>query len=59
MANKRKWKSMQAYDASIRPLKKYTPTSPLPSGVHHYQELEEVPWDIQKYVEVGWTYGVG
>lgn len=51
MANKRKRKSAQAYDASINPLKRQALSSPLPEGVHHYQDLEEVPWDIQKYVD--------
>ena len=23
-----------------------------PEGVHHYEALEEVPWDLQKYVGV-------
>ncbi|KIV93195.1 hypothetical protein PV10_04432 [Exophiala mesophila] len=27
----------------------------LPEGVHHYQTLEEVPWDLQKYWQQGYS----
>jgi hypothetical protein len=30
------------------PLKKQSSTTELPPGVHHYEQVEEVPWDIQK-----------
>lgn len=55
MANKRKRKSAQAYDANINPLKRQALSSPLPEGIHHYQDIEEVPWDIQKYA---WSFCV-
>ena len=49
---KRKRNRKYEHDDSQPPAKKqYFPSSPMPDGVHHYQTLEQVPWDIQKYVD--------
>ena len=47
----KKRKRVDKTDASNEPpLKKQNPAVPeLPPGVHHYQSIDEVPWDIQKY----------
>ncbi|KIX98295.1 uncharacterized protein Z520_05596 [Fonsecaea multimorphosa CBS 102226] len=37
------------------PPKKRPLTTPLPEGVHHYESIEEVPWDIQKYWHQGYS----
>ena len=50
MGKKRKNKYGDSHEDLDQPAKKpRVSTSPLPEGVHHYQELEEVPWDLQKY----------
>jgi hypothetical protein len=43
MTNKRKRKSQVQNGVGASSAK-----SDLPEGVHHYQTLDEVPWDIQK-----------
>ncbi|KIW29991.1 uncharacterized protein PV07_05772 [Cladophialophora immunda] len=44
---------VEHYDEA--PPKKRPLTNPLPEGVHHYQDIEEVPWDIQKYWHQGYS----
>ncbi len=53
---KRKRKQMNNYDEAIAPPRKkqYIPQN-LPEGVHHYQTLSEVPWDLQKYWHQGYS----
>jgi hypothetical protein len=46
MARKRKHAERSGGDA--QPPTKKVASDPLPDGVHHYQHLNEVPWDIQK-----------
>lgn len=49
MAKKRKNKPLdrdeERYQHSKKPRVSETP---LPEGVHHYETVEEVPWDLQK-----------
>lgn len=47
MGKKRKNTDL-AEEPSQPPPKKRESTTPLPEGVHHYQDIEEVPWKIQK-----------
>ncbi|KAJ9640761.1 putative diacylglycerol O-acyltransferase tgs1 [Knufia peltigerae] len=52
----RKRKSANYGDESNQPpTKKVASTEPLPDGVHHYETLEEVPWDLQKYWHQGYS----
>jgi hypothetical protein len=51
---KRKRRQDNTHDhASAPPAKKQN--LDLPGGVHHYQTLDEVPWDIQKYWHQGYS----
>ena len=53
MARKRKSKALERDEEQHPPPKKARPTeTSLPEGVHHYEALEEVPWDIQRYSSV-------
>ncbi|ETN39169.1 uncharacterized protein HMPREF1541_05392 [Cyphellophora europaea CBS 101466] len=54
MVKSRKRKS-QAQVEDLQPSKRQELSSPLPNGVHHYQNLEDVPWDIQKYWHQGYS----
>jgi hypothetical protein len=46
---KRKKGRKQAFEESQPPSKKQRVSGqPMPEGVHHYETIEEVPWDIQK-----------
>lgn len=46
----RKRKHAERTENSNQPVaKKQNTATDLPPGVHHYQSVEEVPWDIQKY----------
>jgi hypothetical protein len=46
---KRKRSKKNVDETSQPPSKKQsTLKEALPDGVHHYQSIEEVPWDIQK-----------
>lgn len=53
MARKRKNKALNPDEEQYETSKKarVTETS-LPEGVHHYETIEEVPWDLQKYVQI-------
>ncbi|KIW99059.1 uncharacterized protein Z519_00722 [Cladophialophora bantiana CBS 173.52] len=52
----RKRKNVERTENSNEPpLKRRPSTTPLPDGVHHYQNIEEVPWDIQKYWHQGYS----
>jgi hypothetical protein len=49
VAMARKRKSVEQPAAPEEPpQKKPNTATELPPGVHHYQYVEEVPWDIQK-----------
>ena len=48
MAKKRKHVDRDE-DTSQVPARIVPPSEPLPEGVHHYETIEEVPWDVQKY----------
>jgi hypothetical protein len=53
---KRKRRQNNGFDpVSAPPAKKQYVASDLPEGVHHYQVLEEVPWDIQNYWNQGYS----
>lgn len=49
MARKRKSQAFEHDEEQHQPSKKTRATeTPLPEGVHHYEALDEVPWDLQK-----------
>lgn len=51
MARARKRKNIdRAEDPDLPPSKKHAPSPPLPNGVNHYQSIDDVPHDLQKYV---------
>ena len=53
---KRKRRQQQNYESEGAPIaKRQHIQSDLPEGVHHYQYLNEVPWDIQKYWHQGYS----
>jgi len=53
MARKRKSKALDPYEEDNETSKKARVVeTPLPEGVHHYERVEEVPWDLQKYDEI-------
>jgi trimethylguanosine synthase len=54
MAKKRK-QAAKADTSEEPPQKKQNADEELPPGVHHYQTIEEVPWDIQKYWQQGYS----
>jgi hypothetical protein len=54
MAKKRK-QAAEAHPSEEPPQKKQNVDEDLPPGVHHYRALEEVPWDIQKYWQQGYS----
>ncbi|KAL6247342.1 putative diacylglycerol O-acyltransferase tgs1 [Rhinocladiella similis] len=54
MARKRK-SANYGDESELSPAKKVASTEPLPEGVHHYETLEEVPWDLQKYWHQGYS----
>ncbi|EXJ93199.1 hypothetical protein A1O3_01756 [Capronia epimyces CBS 606.96] len=52
----RKRKNIDRFPQSSEPpRKKRVSTTPLPDGVHHYQEVDEVPCDLQKYWHQGYS----
>lgn len=53
MGRKRKSKVVAedlTLSAKKQKLAEGSPKESLPEGIHHYQTVEEVPWDLQKYV---------
>ncbi|KIX03601.1 uncharacterized protein Z518_07154 [Rhinocladiella mackenziei CBS 650.93] len=54
MAKKRKHVD-RSEPSSQPPTKKRLSDTTLPEGVHHYQSLGEVPWDLQKYWHQGYS----
>ncbi|KAJ9494918.1 putative diacylglycerol O-acyltransferase tgs1 [Exophiala xenobiotica] len=54
MAKKRKHVDRDE-DTSQVPARTVAPSEPLPDGVHHYETIEEVPWDVQKYWHQGYS----
>ncbi len=50
MARSKKRKDVDRVEEPGQLLKKTkVSTTPLPEGVYHYQNIDEVPWDVQKY----------
>ena len=45
----RKRKHVEESKVNEPPQKKQQPTTDLPPGIYHYQTIDEVPGDIQKY----------
>ncbi|KEF54390.1 uncharacterized protein A1O9_09556 [Exophiala aquamarina CBS 119918] len=56
MAKKRKNKALDPNEEQYESSKKARVTeTPMPKGVHHYETIEEVPWDLQKYWHQGYS----
>ncbi|EXJ53820.1 hypothetical protein A1O7_09156 [Cladophialophora yegresii CBS 114405] len=52
----KKRKRVERVEATNEPApKKQNSSTDPPPGVHHYQSVEEVPWDIQKYWNQGYS----